>query len=115
MHHCQVRTHCHGGLWFVIRLVLVIVTLTACCRRMVSAYKTTVRHLWHVDGLRGFYRGLSASYAGSLETAIYFVLYEQMKKQAAKRFEVEQLHPVHYIYMAAMCKLMASPLCYPHG
>lgn len=68
-----------------------------------------------MDGFRGFYRGLSASYAGSLETAIYFVLYEKMKKELAKRQEVDQLHPVHCIYLAAACKLMASPICYPHG
>ena len=82
---------------------------------MVSAYMSTVRHLWSVDGFRGFYRGLSASYAGSLETAIYFVLYERMKKEAAKWFKVEHLHPAHCIYLAAGCKIMASPLCYPHG
>ena len=34
---------------------------------------------WREYGLRGFYRGISASYVGSLETAINFVVYENVK------------------------------------
>uniref|UniRef100_A0A5K3F6N6 Mitochondrial carrier protein n=3 Tax=Mesocestoides corti TaxID=53468 RepID=A0A5K3F6N6_MESCO len=38
-----------------------------------------VRSTWRDYGFRGFYRGISASYVGSLETAINFVVYENAK------------------------------------
>ncbi|KAB0347048.1 hypothetical protein FD754_011905, partial [Muntiacus muntjak] len=34
----------------------------------------------HTDGLRGFYRGMSASYAGISETVIHFAIYENIKQ-----------------------------------
>ncbi|KAF6778017.1 hypothetical protein AHF37_02280 [Paragonimus kellicotti] len=38
-----------------------------------------IRSTWKQDGFRGFYRGVSASYVGSLETALNFVIYENVK------------------------------------
>uniref|UniRef100_A0A8C6BX19 Solute carrier family 25 member 36 n=1 Tax=Monodon monoceros TaxID=40151 RepID=A0A8C6BX19_MONMO len=38
-----------------------------------------VRKVYQTDGLRGFYRGMSASYAGISETVIHFVIYESIK------------------------------------
>ncbi|ATY64595.1 Mitochondrial substrate carrier [Cordyceps militaris] len=38
-----------------------------------------VRKIWKHEGLPGFYRGLSASYLGTLETVVHLVLYEQLK------------------------------------
>ncbi|CAH8670730.1 unnamed protein product [Schistosoma margrebowiei] len=40
-----------------------------------------IRNTWKQDGLRGFYRGVSASYFGSLETALNFVVYENFKSE----------------------------------
>ncbi|KAK4474987.1 hypothetical protein MN116_002089 [Schistosoma mekongi] len=40
-----------------------------------------IRNTWNRDGLRGFYRGVSASYFGSLETALNFVVYENFKSE----------------------------------
>ncbi|VDQ05475.1 unnamed protein product [Trichobilharzia regenti] len=40
-----------------------------------------IRNTWNKDGLRGFYRGVSASYFGSLETALNFVIYENFKSE----------------------------------
>ncbi|THD27103.1 Solute carrier family 25 member, partial [Fasciola hepatica] len=38
-----------------------------------------IRNTWTRDGFRGFYRGVSASYVGSLETALNFMVYENIK------------------------------------
>ncbi|KAF5397189.1 putative Mitochondrial carrier protein, partial [Paragonimus heterotremus] len=38
-----------------------------------------IRSTWRQDGFRGFYRGVSASYVGSLETALNFMIYENVK------------------------------------
>ncbi|KAA8587677.1 hypothetical protein FQN60_016539 [Etheostoma spectabile] len=40
-----------------------------------------VRRVYQMDGLRGFYRGMSASYAGISETVIHFVIYESIKRK----------------------------------
>ena len=42
-----------------------------------------VKDLYADNGIRGFYRGLSASYAGVCETAFYFVMYEHLKRHFA--------------------------------
>lgn len=39
-----------------------------------------IRQMYKKEGIRSFYRGLTASYAGLLETGIHFVLYERFKK-----------------------------------
>ncbi|KJE88878.1 solute carrier family 25 member 36 [Capsaspora owczarzaki ATCC 30864] len=43
-----------------------------------------VRDVYRREGIVGFYRGMSASYAGTLETIIQFVIYERLKEFAAK-------------------------------
>ncbi|XP_047375875.1 solute carrier family 25 member 36-like [Sciurus carolinensis] len=40
-----------------------------------------VGKVYQTDGLGGFYRGLSASYAGLSETVIHFVIYESIKQK----------------------------------
>jgi len=38
-----------------------------------------IRRTWATEGVKGFYRGLSASYAGIFETVLYFTFYERLK------------------------------------
>jgi len=38
-----------------------------------------MRKVWKTEGIKGFYRGLTASYAGIVETVIYFTIYEQLR------------------------------------
>ncbi|KAM7532765.1 hypothetical protein Aperf_G00000129627 [Anoplocephala perfoliata] len=40
---------------------------------------SVIRSTWQEYGFRGFYRGISASYVGSVETAINFMVYENLK------------------------------------
>lgn len=73
-----------------------------------------VRSIYSLDGLRGFYRGLSASYAGTAETATHFVIYEHIKKLQRAQRESSDLELLDCMWAAALAKLTASPLCYPH-
>ena len=38
-----------------------------------------IRKVWNTEGPKGFYRGLTASYAGIVETVIYFTIYEHLR------------------------------------
>ncbi|CAG8983097.1 hypothetical protein HYALB_00004539 [Hymenoscyphus albidus] len=44
-----------------------------------------IKQVVRKEGIRGLYKGMSASYLGASETALHWVLYEQMKTSLAKR------------------------------
>ncbi len=44
-----------------------------------------VRKTFHTEGIRGLYRGLSASYLGVSESTLQWVLYEQAKRSLSRR------------------------------
>lgn len=44
-----------------------------------------IKQVVRQEGFPGLYKGMSASYLGAAETAVHWVLYEQMKKSLAKR------------------------------
>ncbi|MCJ8740320.1 hypothetical protein PDJAM_G00057530 [Pangasius djambal] len=84
-----------------------------------------VRRVYQTDGLRGFYRGMSASYAGISETVIHFVIYESIKRRlletrAATRMDQENettRDASDFMYMmmaAATSKTCATCIAYPH-
>lgn len=74
----------------------------------------TVRETLRTDGVGGFYRGLSASYIGSSETILYFVIYEKLKKAMSTHAHGNDLHPRHYAAGAFFAKIIATVSCYPH-
>lgn len=41
--------------------------------------------MYREEGIRGFYRGLTASYWGVTEGALHFLLYERLKRAAVAR------------------------------
>lgn len=45
----------------------------------------SIRDVFRESGIRGFYKGLTASYAGISETVIQFVVYERLKQMAEIR------------------------------
>ncbi|OMJ20377.1 putative mitochondrial carrier [Smittium culicis] len=78
-----------------------------------DCFKKIVRN----EGIKGLYKGISASYLGTVEICIHFVLYEKFKKI------IRQQHDggtgkiagiVDYFGAAAMAKLIASIISYPH-
>ena len=85
-----------------------------------------VRRVYQMDGLRGFYRGMSASYAGISETVIHFVIYESIKRKLLESKahtsmdeEDESVKDasdfVGMMLAAATSKTCATSIAYPHG
>ncbi|KAM3872517.1 solute carrier family 25 member 33 [Diretmus argenteus] len=80
------------------------------------------RYVYRTEGIRGFYRGLTASYAGISETMICFLIYETLKKRLAERRftspnkDVEKGASDFFSLMlaAAFSKGCASCIAYPH-
>lgn len=79
-----------------------------------------------MDGVRGFYKGMSASYAGISETVIHFVIYESIKRkllqsrtQTGMESEEEYVKDasdfVGMMLAAATSKTCATTIAYPHG
>lgn len=77
------------------------------------------------EGMRGMYKGLSASYLGVSESALQWVLYEQMKTYLAKEARAvsndndQQLWDVFRAWggkfgAAGIAKLLAAVATYPH-
>ncbi|XP_043074498.1 solute carrier family 25 member 36-A [Puntigrus tetrazona] len=92
--------------------------------RRMSAFEC-VRRVYQSDGLRGFYRGMSASYAGISETVIHFVIYESIKRKlieskanANMDDEDESVKDasdfVGMMLAAATSKTCATSIAYPH-
>lgn len=93
--------------------------------RRMNAFEC-VQRVYQMDGLRGFYRGMSASYAGISETVIHFVIYESIKRklleakaQNSMDDEVESVKDasdfVGMMLAAATSKTCATSIAYPHG
>lgn len=87
-----------------------------------DCFKKIVRN----EGFKALYRGLSASYLGTAESSIQWVLYEQMKlfirRKQAKRAEDGQFYTKSKKFSdwfatsgaAGVAKLLASLITYPH-
>ncbi|KAJ5860792.1 uncharacterized protein N7529_008102 [Penicillium soppii] len=83
-----------------------------------------IRQTLRKEGVRGFYRGMSASYLGSIETALHLVLYERLKtslRETLKPIEgsgtpmwEEFSHWVSTSGAASSAKLIAGLITYPH-
>uniref|UniRef100_A0A674N9Z3 Solute carrier family 25 member 33 n=1 Tax=Takifugu rubripes TaxID=31033 RepID=A0A674N9Z3_TAKRU len=79
------------------------------------------RYVYKTEGIRGFYRGLTASYAGISETMICFLIYETLKKELAESQLTsrngEQKGASDFLSLmlaAAFSKGCASCIAYPH-
>ena len=75
-----------------------------------------VRDSYKNEGIRAFYRGLTASYVGISETVIHFTIYEHIREKllnfnykTAKDFNV-----LECMMAAGISKSIATSLCYPH-
>lgn len=81
------------------------------------------RYVYQMEGIRGFYRGLTASYAGISETIICFAIYESLKKHL-KEVQLLSSSPngtersstnfFGLMFAAAVSKGCASCIAYPH-
>ncbi|KAM3503975.1 hypothetical protein MY11210_008520 [Beauveria gryllotalpidicola] len=90
------------------------------------ATATATNPIWLIfktEGVAGFYRGLSASYLGTLETVVHLVLYERLKTLFQAQSYYSSSSPAHRSELenwastagAAGCAKMAAVLItYPH-
>eukprot|EP01031_Cornospumella_fuschlensis_P026223 gene26222-31678_t len=78
----------------------------------ISTYQM-MRHIHREEGVRAFYRGLTASFLGLSHVAIQFPLYEYLKKQARTYRQGEETF--WDLLLASMtAKVIAATLTYPH-
>ncbi|KAL8198349.1 UNVERIFIED_CONTAM: hypothetical protein K2H54_006235 [Gekko kuhli] len=80
-------------------------------------------YVYQTEGVRGFYRGLTASYAGISETIICFAIYEKLKKHVnnfrlspspSGGSERKSTNFFGLMAAAAISKGCASCIAYPH-
>ncbi|XP_058060664.1 mitochondrial carrier protein Rim2 isoform X1 [Anopheles bellator] len=92
-----------------------------------SSVGQCVKQIYESQGVRGFYKGITASYVGISETVIHFVIYEALKK---KLLELRESSPARYgdgpaggktsrdflefMLAGATSKTIASIVAYPH-
>lgn len=85
-----------------------------------TSYSTTLQ-IYRTEGIRGFYKGLSASLLGVTEGTIQWSLYEQFKK-IAKAEQIKSngasggdaTEGWRVSMAAGMAKLVATVITYPH-
>ncbi|OLY83119.1 putative mitochondrial carrier [Smittium mucronatum] len=78
-----------------------------------SSYHCLVQILAN-EGVRGLYKGMSASMLGIAEISIHFVLYEKFKQLADNNAASSSAGIFKYFGAAATAKLVASIIAYPH-
>lgn len=85
-----------------------------------TSYSTTVQ-IYRTEGIKGFYKGLSASLLGVTEGTIQWSLYEQFKRIAARTSPGYQVNGGETVtegwrvsMAAGMAKLVATVITYPH-
>jgi solute carrier family 25 protein 33/36 len=74
-----------------------------------------IKKIMREEGVRGFYKGLTASYLGVTESTIQWVLYESLKKltlNADGQSAIPQW--LGMMGSAGSAKLVASIITYPH-
>ena len=91
-------------------------------RNALDCTMQTIRH----EGIRGLYRGLSASYLGVSESTLQWMLYEQGKKRLATREALivesgrartawdDTVNATGSMFAAGGAKLVATMITYPH-
>ncbi|KAI9451908.1 mitochondrial carrier protein RIM2 [Lactarius psammicola] len=74
-----------------------------------------IRQIAREEGIRGFYKGLSASYLGVTEGTIQWVLYERLKRLTAGNEGKSGLQEwAGMLCSAGTAKCVASLITYPH-
>ncbi|CAJ0932033.1 unnamed protein product, partial [Mesorhabditis belari] len=79
-----------------------------------------VKRVHQREGFRGFYRGVTASYAGVSETMIQFVLYEYFRQVllewhgTAEETDRRKLDFLKFVFAGGGAKFIACVIAYPH-
>ncbi|CAJ0586851.1 unnamed protein product, partial [Mesorhabditis spiculigera] len=79
-----------------------------------------IRRVREREGMRGFYRGVTASYAGVSETMIQFVLYEHLRQMLLEWHGQQEdsdrrkLDFLNFMVAGGTAKFVACVIAYPH-
>jgi solute carrier family 25 protein 33/36 len=76
-----------------------------------------IAHIWRNEGIKGFYRGLSASLLGVAEGTIQWTLYEKFKAMRRRKTSSDVVIEEGWldrIGAAGSAKLIATMITYPH-
>ncbi|CAF0850877.1 unnamed protein product [Brachionus calyciflorus] len=84
-------------------------------RRGQSAFEV-INKILKEKGPLGFYKGISASYFGVCESALYFVVYEKLKSISTNYNQntSDSICLTAYFTSAGFSKTLAALICYPH-
>ncbi|KAI5637565.1 mitochondrial carrier protein domain-containing protein [Phthorimaea operculella] len=82
-----------------------------------------IKRIYSKSGIKGFYKGITASYMGISETVVHFVLYEGVKARLMAARSVDGVPSDHrsprdfleFMGAGAFSKTVASCIAYPHG
>jgi solute carrier family 25 protein 33/36 len=84
-------------------------------QRVIGSSWNTIKNIMRQEGIRGFYKGLSASYLGVTEGTIQWVLYERLKKLTANATDKGGVQEwLGMLGSAGTAKCVASLITYPH-
>ncbi|EDO38543.1 predicted protein [Nematostella vectensis] len=86
------------------------------CGREVKLARV-VRQAYATEGIRAFYKGLSASYLGSIEVGLHFAIYENLKQQLLRsqnKTNDHQFTLAECTLAAGSAKVVSTGLCYPY-
>lgn len=98
-------------IWFIKTRLQLDLAASGQRRKIIDVIKEVFRN----EGIRGFYRGLSASYMGASETMIYFVIYEKLKAiMGEQEVDKNKLSAIDYVLAAFLSKCFATISVYPH-
>lgn len=74
-----------------------------------------IKKIMREEGVKGFYKGLSASYLGVTEGTIQWTLYERLKRLTAKtEGKGDLMEWAGMLGSAGTAKCVASLITYPH-
>ena len=106
-------------------MVVIFYLLFFLCSKYGATTLNCIRNIYKDNGIKGFYKGITASYFGISETIIHFVIYEfiksklieiQSKDQLPEQINLDpKLSFFQYMAAAAISKSFASIIAYPHG
>lgn len=110
-------------IWMV-RTRMQLLADAASGQRAYSGYLDAIQTIFKEEGIKGFYKGVAASYWGCAEGGIQFLIYEQLKRNLLLRKNNklaqeglpadDHLSEITLFFSAAVSKMVGSIITYPH-
>lgn len=81
-----------------------------------KTYAEIIKTVYKEDGIKGFFKGITASYIGCFEGAIQWIVYEKLKKslELSQSGKKKDITPAEYARASSAAKFVAILATYPH-